>query len=147
MKKTGAVLGPLLKDLGLENGVRLARIRHDWYGIFDEQITSNLFPASLSEKELLLHVSSPIWMQQCALHKSEIIRKLAAYGIKDVRFRLGQIPRKKQKITSVPKAPITREESVFIVELLSGIEDEDLKDTIKKAAEKSLTSRPARQPR
>ena len=142
MKKTGAVLGPLLKNLGLESGVRLARIKHDWYGIFDEQITSNLFPVSFSDRELLLHVTSPIWMQQFSFHKSEIIKKLSAYGVQDIRFRLGRIPQRKQKISSGRKAPeLTRENVFFITELLSDISDENLKETIKKAVEKSLTSK------
>ncbi len=142
MKKTGAVLDPLLKNLGLESGVRLARIKHDWYGIFDEQITSNLFPISFSDRELLLHVTSPIWMQQFSFHKSEIIKKLSAYGVQDIRFRLGKIPKRTREISPVRKAPeLTRENVVFINELLSDISDENLKETIKKAVEKSLTSK------
>ncbi|PKL51716.1 MAG: hypothetical protein CVV37_05085 [Nitrospira bacterium HGW-Nitrospira-1] len=142
MKKTGAVLAPLLKNLGLESSVRLVRIRHDWYGIFDEPITSHLFPVSFSEKELLLHVTSPIWMQQFSYHKSEILKKLSAYGVEDIRFRLGRIPQRKQEILPDCKAPeLTRENRFFIAELLSDISDETLKETIKKAVEKSLTSR------
>ena len=147
MKKTGAVLGPLLKSLGLENGVRLARIKRDWYGIFDEQITSNLFPASFSEMELLLYVSSPIWMQQCTYHKGEIIKKLAAYEVQNIRFRLGNVPRRKQEIKPACKtAELTGENRFFLAELLSGIEDADLKEAIKKAAEKSLTAKTPPQP-
>jgi len=142
VKKTGAVLDPLLKNLGLESGVRLARIKHDWYGIFDEQITSNLFPVSFSDRELLLHVTSPIWMQQFSFHKSEIIKKLSAYGVQDIRFRLGKIPKRTREISPARKAPeLTRENVVFINELLSDISDENLKETIKKAVEKSLTSK------
>lgn len=147
MKKTGAVLGPLLKSLGLESGVRLARIKRDWYGIFDEQITSHLFPVSFSERELLLHVTSPIWMQQFSYHKSEIIKKLSIYGVQNIRFRLGRIPQRKQEISPVRKAPeLTRENRFFITELLSDIGDENLKETIKKAVEKSLTSRTPQRP-
>jgi len=141
VKKSGAVLGPLLKSLGLESGVRLARIKHDWYGLFDEQITSHLFPVSFSEKELLLHVASPIWMQQFTYHESEIIRKLGAYGVLDIRFRLGKIPQRKQEKVSERTAPeLTSENRFFITELISDISDENLKETIKKAVEKSLTS-------
>lgn len=146
MKKAGAVLGPLLKSLGIESSVRLARIKRDWHGIFDEQITSHLFPVSFSERELLLHVTSPIWMQQFSYHKSEIIKKLSIYGVQDIRFRLGRIPQRKQAISPVCKAPeLTLENRFFITELLSDIGDENLKETIKKAVEKSLTSRTPQQ--
>ena len=146
MKKTGAVLDPLLKNLGLESGVRLARIKHDWYGIFDEQITSNLFPVSFSDRELLLHVTSPIWMQQFSFHKSEMLKKLSAYGVQDIRFRLGRIPQRRQKTSLGRNAPeLTRENVFFITELLSDISDENLKETIKKAVSKSLTSKKSQQ--
>jgi hypothetical protein len=142
VKKTGAVLDPILKNLGIESGVRLARIKKDWYGIFDEQITSNLFPVSFSERELLLHVTSPIWMQQFSFHKSELIKKLSSYGVQNIRFRLGRIPQKKQKILPAVKTPeLTLENRSFITGLLSEISDENLKETIKKAVEKSLTSK------
>ena len=142
MKKTGAVLGPLLRNLGLESGVRLARIRNDWYEIFDEQITAQLFPVSFSDKELLLHVASPIWMQQCSYHKSEIIKKLSAYDVQNIRFRLGRIPQKRQRISTPRKtSELTPENRIFISELLSDVSDESLKESIKKALEKSLTAR------
>ena len=142
MKKTGAVLGPLLRNLGLESGVRLARIKNDWYKIFDEQITSHLFPVSFSDRELLLHVTSPIWMQQCSYYKSEIIKKLSAYDVQDIRFRLGRIPQKKQAISPPRKtSELTPENRFFISELLSDVSDESLKESIKKALEKSLTAR------
>lgn len=146
MKKAGAVLDPLLKSLGLESGVRLAQIKRDWHGIFDEQITSHLFPVRFSERELLLHVTSPIWMQQFSCLKSEIIRKLSTYGVQNIRFRLGRIPQGEQAISPDGKAlELTRGNRFFIAELLSGIRDENLKETIKKAVERSLTSGKPRQ--
>ena len=141
MKKTGAVLGPLLRNLGLESGVRLARLKNDWYEIFDEQITAQLFPVSLSDRELLLHVTSPIWMQQCSFHKNEILKKLSAYDVQNIRFRLGRIPQKKQRLSPPRKTPeLTPENRFFISELLSDVTDESLKESIKKALEKSLTA-------
>ena len=141
MKKTGAVLGPLLRNLGLESGVRLALIRNDWYKIFDEQIASQLFPVSFSDGELLLNVTSPIWMQQCSYHKGEIIKKLSAYDVQNIRFRLGRIPQKKQGISTPRKtSELTSENRFFITELLSDVSDESLKEAIKKALEKSLTA-------
>lgn len=141
MKKTGAVLDSLLKNLGLESGVRLARIKHDWHEIFDENITSHLYPVSFSDGELLFHVTSPIWMQQFSYHKNEIIKKLSAYGVRNIRFRLGRVPQKKQETAPPRKAPeLTSENRLFISELLSDISDDDLKDVIKKAVEKSLTA-------
>lgn len=99
-------------------------------------------PVSFSDRELLLHVTSPIWMQQCSYHKSELIKKLSAYDVQDIRFRLGRIPQKKQTISPPRKTlELTPEDRLFISELLSDVSDESLKESIKKALEKSLTTR------
>jgi hypothetical protein len=141
VKKTGAVLDSILRNLGLESGVRLARIRSDWYEMFDEQVTSQLFPSTLSGKELLLHVSSPIWMQQFSYHKDQILKKLNAYGVQSIRFRLGKIPPGKQRpVVPCKVTEITSEQRLYIEELLKDIQDENLKEAAKKAIEKSLTS-------
>lgn len=142
MKQAGAVLDPLLKNLGLESGVRLVRIRQDWHRLFDEAITAHLYPVSFSDNQLLLHVTSPIWMQQFSFHKSDIVRKLSPYGVREVRFRLGRVPQRDQEIPPCRNArELTRENSAFLMEILSQINDEALKDTIRKAAEKSLLSK------
>jgi hypothetical protein len=141
VKKTGAVLDPILKNLGLESGVRLVRIRHDWYRTFDEQISSQLFPASFSGSELLLHVSSPVWMQQFSYHRNHIIEKLKPYGVQSIRFRLGKIPAKKKDPLPPKAAELTPENQLFVRELLVELKDENLKEAVKNAVEKSF--RPA----
>jgi len=139
MKKAETVLGPMLKQLGIENGVRLQRIRNDWPDIFEKSISPHMFPAALNEGELLLHVESPAWMQQLTYYKKEIIRKLSSYSITDVRFRLGTITKKKQKQEAQkPMRTLSSEEVSFAASVVADLSDEALKDSIRKAIEKSL---------
>jgi len=139
MKRAETVLGPMLKQLGIENGVRLERIRNDWPDIFEKSISSHIFPATLKEGELLLHVESPAWMHQLTYYKKEIIRKLSSYAITDVRFRLGSIAKKKQKQEAQkPMRTLSSEEVSFAASVVADIRNEELKDSIRKAIEKSL---------
>ncbi|MDP2156769.1 MAG: DUF721 domain-containing protein [Nitrospirota bacterium] len=139
MKKAETVLGPILKQLGIENGVRLQRIRNDWSDIFEKSISTHMFPATLKEGELLLHVESPAWMQQLTYYKKEIIRKLSSYAVTGVRFRLGRITKRKQKQEAEkPMRTLSSEEISFAASMVAGIRDEELKDSIRKAIEKSL---------
>lgn len=139
MKKAETVLGPMLKQLGIENGVRLQRIRNDWTDIFEKSISPHMFPATLKEGELLLHVESPAWMQQLTYYKKEIIRKLSSYAITEVRFRLGKITKKKQKQEAQkPMRTLSSEEVSFAASVVADITNEELKDSIRKAIEKSL---------
>jgi hypothetical protein len=139
MNKAETVLGPMLKQLGIENGVRLERIRNDWSDIFEKSISPHMFPATLKEGELLLHVESPAWMQQLTYYKKEIIRKLSSYAVTDVRFRLGRITKKKQKQEpQKPMRTLSPEEVSFAASVVADIRNEELKDSIRKAIEKSL---------
>ena len=139
MKRAETVLGPMLKQLGIENGVRLERIRNDWTDIFEKSISPHMFPATLHEGELLLHVESPAWMQQLTYYKKEIIQKLSSYAVTDVRFRLGRIKKKRQKQQAEkPMRTLSSEEASFAASVVADIRDEELKDSIRKAIEKSL---------
>ena len=141
MKKAETVLGPMLKQLGIENGVRLERIRNDWPYIFEKSISPHMFPATLNEGELLLHVESPAWMQQLTYYKKEIIQKLSSYAITDVRFRLGRITnRKKKQEVQKPKRALSSEEVSFAASVVADIRNQALKDSIRKAIEKSLVA-------
>jgi hypothetical protein len=140
VKKTGAVLDPILRSLGLESGVRLARIRNDWHKLFDEQVTFQLYPASLSGSELLLNVSSPIWMQQFSFHKQQILKKLNSYGVQSIRFRLGKIPPRMKESRPTKTVELTPENRIFVNEILTDVNDENLKEAVKRAMEKSLRS-------
>jgi hypothetical protein len=140
MKKAEAVLGPMLKRLGIESGVRLERIRNDWFDIFDPSLSSHMSPAVCNEQELLLNVESPVWMQQLTYYKKEIIRKLSSYGITDVRFRLGKVRKKQQHTEKKKTKELTGDDAAYITSVVSDIRDEQLKVSIRKAIEKSLTS-------
>jgi hypothetical protein len=139
MEKAETVLGPMLKQLGIENGVRLERIRNDWPDIFENSISPHMSPAALNEGELLLHVESPAWMQQLTYYKKEIIRKLSSYAVTDIRFRLGKITKKNKKQGArKPRRTLSSEEVSFAASVVADIRDEELKDSIRKAIERSL---------
>jgi hypothetical protein len=141
MKKAEAVLGPMLKRLGIESGVRLERIRNDWFAILDPSLSAHMFPSGCTGQELLVNVDSPVWMQQLTYYKKEIIRKLSSYGIADVRFRLGKVRKKKQNDRGKKKArTLSADDVSFVSSLVSDIRDEHLKESIRKAIEKSLAS-------
>jgi hypothetical protein len=138
VKRTGSLLGPIIKRLGIEDGVRLIRIKNDWHKLFDRPLAIHMSPSRLSEGELLLNVDSPMWIQQLSYYKREIINKLSFYGVRDVRFRIGKIVSKKEGRSAGPLTEISSEDRIFISGLVSGISDGELKEAVKGAAEKSL---------
>jgi hypothetical protein len=142
MQRTDSLLAPILNRLGIAEGVRLQRIRQDWHSLFGETLSAHMSPARLAEGELLLNVDSPIWIQQLTFSKGEIVKKLRAYGVSELRFKIGRIPRKNQtQSASASPRTLTPEEEQFVDGLASDITDETLRDAVKKAASRSLGAR------
>jgi hypothetical protein len=146
MLKTESILRPIIRNLGIEEGVRLSRLKRNWHCIFDKPISLHIFPSKISQGKLVVNVDSPLWLQQLSYYKKDILEKLKAYGIKDIYFRIGRIHRsKKTVIQRRDTKELSSDDTLFVAELTGHIEDVTLKDTIQRALEKSLRTRnPAR---
>jgi hypothetical protein len=139
VEKAASLLAPMIKRLGLSAGVHLGRIRGEWHALFGPTLSAHMSPSKLAEGELLLNVDQPIWMQQLTFHKRQIVEKLGPYGVKDVRFRIGRIHRMKTpgRPSRVPEE-LSSEDAAFVNTLVSGVDDENLRQAIRRAVEKSL---------
>jgi hypothetical protein len=143
VKRADSLLAPFLKDSGIENGVAFAEIKKNWAGLFQKPLSLHMSPCMLNAGELLINVDSPAWLQELNFFREDIRKKLALYGIRSVRFRLGRI--------SMPGIPdnrsrgkgtkeLSKEERLFIDDAITRIDDESTKRTLKKAIEKAITS-------
>ncbi len=144
MKKAGTLLDPILRQLGIEAGVRLARMKSEWAALFEKPLSLHMSPGRLSEGELLLFVDSPLWIQQLNYYRQEIIAKLTHYGVTDVRFRLGRVSGPWQ--TSVlpqqlPLPALSDEEAAFVDRLADAAGDPELGRSVRAAAERSIRSK------
>lgn len=143
VKRIDSLLGSFIRELGIEDGVRLAEIKRDWFNLFNEPLSYHMSPFMLSEGEITLNVDSPVWFQQLNFYKEDIIKKLSPYGVKNVRFRLGKVSTKtwaRSKEQGAKGKRLTTEELSYIEETVSQINDEALREIVRRAIEKSLTS-------
>jgi hypothetical protein len=135
LERAGTVLGSLVKDLGLESALALYRIRENWESVFRGPLSLHSSPSGLSRGRLLVNVDSPAWLQQLNFYRKDVVRKLASFGVKDVRFKLGRVRPLSQRRT----APAPVEDSLidndraFIEEVVSGVDDRDLGENIRGA--------------
>lgn len=139
---------PAIKRLGIEEDVRLQRIRNDWDAIFNQPLSLHMSPSRLLEGELLVNTDSPLWMQQLNFCRQEILGKLAKYGVKEIRLRVGKVFRQKstdEEAGEQPLRKVSEEDAVFIDGLVAAVSDEELKTAIRKAAENFLSVKPKRQ--
>lgn len=143
MKRADSLLKPLVRDLGIEDGIRLSQIKRHWYTLFHKPLSHHMSPSFLSGNELLLTVDSPVWLQELKFYQGDIITKLALYEVKTVRFRLGRVNAVENAETGREggKAkPLTAHDRSFIEDTVSTIEDEELREVVKKAMGKAIAT-------
>ncbi|MEW6052176.1 MAG: DUF721 domain-containing protein [Nitrospirota bacterium] len=145
MKRADSLLAHLIRDLGLQEGVALARMKKEWHVLFQKPLVHHITPAHLSEGELLLYVDSPVWLQELNFFKHEIVRKLNSYGVREVRFRLGRNPGNERSTARQGRSVRVRKhlhesEQEFVDSSVSDIHDASLKAAVKVAMQKAIAS-------
>ncbi|MDI6890747.1 MAG: DUF721 domain-containing protein [Thermodesulfovibrionales bacterium] len=148
VKRVDSLFLPLIRDLGIEDGMRLAEIKKDWYNLFNEPLSSHMSPCKLSGGEILLNIDSPVWLQELNFYKEAIIKKLSPYSVRDVRFRLSRVSTKEMSNVKCQMSnvkPLTTEERSYIEKTVSQISDEALRETVRRTIGKALISRRTKQ--
>src|SRR4030042_6364800 len=141
VKRADSLLLPVINELGINDGVRLAEIKRNWYNLFSKPLLYHMAPSMLSKDEILLNVDSPVWLQELNFCKEDIIKKMSSYGVRAVRFRLGRVSTKSEVRSQKSEArSLTHEELSYIEETVSQIGDDALKGAVKMAIEKAIAS-------
>jgi hypothetical protein len=144
VKRADSLLLPVIKELGINDGVGLAEIKRNWYNLFSRPLSYHMSPSMLSNGEILLNVDSPAWLQELNFYKEDIIKKMSSYGIRAVRFRLGRVSTKSEVRSHPPEAEearsLTHEELSYIEDTVSKISVEALRETVIRTIEKALIS-------
>jgi hypothetical protein len=140
VKKAGSLLGPLIRELGIEEDVKLAGILKDWQSLFGKPLADHMIPYKFSQGEMLLHVDSPIWLNELNFCKRDIIKKLKQFGVREVRFRIGKVKAEVSAKQKMENRKLTSLEMKYIEETVSGVADSGLRETVKTAMEKAVAS-------
>lgn len=140
MNRIDRLLPPILKGLGMEEAVRLEGIKRGWPSIFREPLSLHMSPSVLKNGELLITVDSPVWLQQLTFFKNEIVGNLNAFGVKDVRFRIGRVNVKRSKGHQDTRIKPSLEEEARkeIEETVSEIKDPSMKESVRRVMGKAL---------
>lgn len=141
MKRVDLLISPILKEFGMEEAVSFEGIKRRWADMFPEPLSLHMSPSGLKNGELLITVDSPLWLQQLTFFKTEIIKNLSSYGIRDVRFRVGKVNTTKIRVSQNAqrkKQSLDCDALQQIEDTVSEIKDIAVKESIRKAMEKSL---------
>ncbi len=144
----GSILAGALTKVDLGNCLKHARIVSEWERCAGEQVARRTHPERLDGTVLHCTVSSAPWMSELTYQKRSLIQNInsvvGAGTVTDIRFKTGTVPELKAApdVDAHPKqkrpAPEPDEDRKdFIEGLISGIKDEELKETIRRAMEKA----------
>lgn len=75
-KKLGGVLEAVVSRLGLRRDLDDYRIFEAWERVVGEQIARNAQPVRLDAKRLVINVKNAVWMQELALLRADILRRI-----------------------------------------------------------------------
>lgn len=86
LESAGAVLGDVLRGLGLDRRMREFRAVEVWNEVVGEVIARNTRPVGIREGVLFVEVASSVWMQELVMLRGDIAERLnAELGEKIVR--------------------------------------------------------------
>jgi hypothetical protein len=143
MYRADSLLRLVVKDLGIEEGMRLSEIKRNWNALFNEPLSFHMAPSQLAGGELLLMVDSPVWLQELNFYRQDILKKLGSYGVSAIRFRLGRVSVKAKSGVRSQRAAVRKlstTEQTFIQDTVAEIRDDGLKESLTAIMEKAITS-------
>jgi hypothetical protein len=151
-ERVGAILKPLLTRLSLEDKITLSRLRREWSQVFGDPLSRHTGPAEIDKGTLVIAVDTPVWLQQLKFFRQEMLEKLNGYGIRDIRFRLGRVYRNNPDSGQAGgdakgadrKTEPSESDLRWIDETLTPVDDEDVREALRRALKKSLTAPPPR---
>ncbi|HHN64296.1 MAG TPA: DUF721 domain-containing protein [Nitrospirae bacterium] len=128
----------ILSELGLYEELQLYTLRRDLKKLIKPPLSLHIYPLHLKRGRLTVSVDSNEWLYEINLHKREILKRFSSYGVKDLRFRLGRVP----KEFTTEKVPPQQKRCEIPPELQEAIarniRDPQLRESLIKAVEASL---------
>jgi hypothetical protein len=137
LRSIRADLDSLSRHLGLEGGLKLYRLQSEWRALFHQgPLSFHTWPGQFKDGRLTVFADSSPWLQQAAFLKQDILLKLKPFGILGITFRISRRPDRQFPENGMNKEPeneLSSQESNAIEEMVSALDDDELKGQIRRA--------------
>lgn len=139
MERISRAFKDIIAELGIEKAVTVENLRTRWEEILGETISIHTYPSFYKNGQLIINVDSPEWLNELKYHRQSILTKLKPFEISSVRFKLGRLKKNAGRIMPGDRSiELNEREKGFAEDTASQIEDSSLRETIRKAIERSL---------
>jgi hypothetical protein len=136
----------LLHGLGLDERLQQYKALIIWNDVVGPQIAARTRPVRIRDNILEINVDQPTWMQQLQLMKPKILARLNAElgkaTIRDLYLKRGKVSEHPDKPVEPPPAwrmvQLDSKEKKQVADLLSAVEDTELKDEMEKFLQKQM---------
>jgi predicted nucleic acid-binding Zn ribbon protein len=132
-------------------GLDVAKVFGWWTRAVPERVVRHARPVHLRRGTLTVHVASAPWAQELVFLKDRLLRAVQRAapeaGVRDLRFRVGPLPPMPERVAAArPKAEpqVTASLPEDVARALAGVDDDDLRDAIARAAAMSLAPKKPR---
>lgn len=131
------LLEKFFRDLGQEQKYRELKVFDVWDRVMGEEIKSNAVPVSINQGRLTVAVRNSVWLTELGFTrqkiKTRLNRDLGRGTIKDISFRIGQIPERTEAGDAKDKKPGTLDPALDkkIEQMLGSIKDQALRKILK----------------
>lgn len=129
------ILHSVLHTKSFDSRMEHVMLRDTWNQAVGARIAENTSPALIRSGILFVNVSTSAWMQELNFMKDEILEKinssLTSQSFKEIRFKIGPVPRFGNEIFLQPLPPLNEKETQKIEEEAAPIEDSELKEAFK----------------
>ncbi|MCG6551079.1 MAG: DUF721 domain-containing protein [Candidatus Magnetominusculus sp. LBB02] len=140
LQRAATVIESLAESLGMEDAMRLEKIKSSWHALIGPPSSFNCQPAFYKNAQLTINVSSNVWMKELSFHKDTFVSKLREFGVASVRLRPGSVEWPSPKAEpELPKVELSRGEIAYVESLSANIQDGELREILTRAALKSFT--------
>ena len=142
----GELVDKMLHGLGLDERLHQYKALIIWNDVVGPQIATRTRPVRIRENILEVNVDQPAWMQQLQLMKPKILAQLNAElgkaTIKDLYLKHGKVNVHPDKPVEPPPAwrmvKLDDNEKKQVEDLLSAVEDAELKNEMEKFLKKQM---------
>ncbi|MCI4626213.1 MAG: DUF721 domain-containing protein [Candidatus Magnetoovum sp. WYHC-5] len=148
MKKIFPLVEDFAKECGFEESLMLGKIQCLWEELFPPPICLYAKPVFYKNGTLLVNVSSNLWLTELHYQSAKMTAKLQKrFYLKQIKFKAGEVLQnntiynKKPTntcINPVQSAQFVEETKAFIARISNTVEDNDLKQALIKAMERTL---------
>jgi predicted nucleic acid-binding Zn ribbon protein len=99
VERVGELVFPLLKKLGLLEGVKYYKAVTEWNKVVGKEIANHTKADKIKDRILYVLVDDPLWKQELEMRKEKIMEKFRPYisfNLKDIKFMYRSYLRKRR---------------------------------------------------